>query len=368
MWGHRVGRGLRVVSSFMAAALLLCGCGQEQEPDDLVVIDQEEEGLSYQFGVAEVGNVEKTVRITCTYRQVDEQEVAFQMSGRLVDRVYVKEGDSVKKGDLLAELSSRDLERRIEDLEYSIARNELLLGYVDINENYAISALWVNYLNYSGMSENEKKNLDNNIARIQQTYRYQREDYSDALAADRAELAQLKKELSSSRVYAAMDGVVYDLKDDLEGSTSRLGEVVMMVMDTSERLFETKVPDAANLFTEGELISMHVSYSSASGQYELMPWHMEDWGETQLFVVYDGPEGGAPEVGLTGTMQVIEDRREGVLTVPRPAVFSAEERRYVYVLGTDGMREVRWVETGLYGDDTVEILSGLAEGERVILK
>ena len=368
MWDHGVRRGLRGVSTVMAAAFLLCGCEQGKEPDDLVVIEQEEEGLSYEFGVAEIGTVEKTARITCTYRQVDEQEVAFQMSGRLVDRVYVEEGDIVKKGDLLAELSSRDLEHRIEDLEYSIARFELMLGYTDINEDIAISRLWVSYLNYYSMNENGRKNLDSDIAHVQQIYRYQREDYSDALAADRAELAQLKKELGSSRVYAAMDGVVYDLKDNLEGSTSRLGEVVMTVMDTSERLFETKAPDAAKFFTEGELISMTVSYGSAAGQYELMPWHMEDWGETQLFVVYDGPESGALEVGTSGMMLVTENRREGVLTVPRSAVLSAEERRYVYVLGTDSMREVRWVETGLYGDNTVEILSGLAEGEKVILK
>ncbi len=32
------------------------------------------------------------------------------------------------------------------------------------------------------------------------------------------------------------------------------------------------------------------------------------------------------------------------------------------------MREVKWIETGLYGDSTVEVLSGLTEGERVILR
>ena len=28
----------------------------------------------------------------------------------------------------------------------------------------------------------------------------------------------------------------------------------------------------------------------------------------------------------------------------------------------------KWIETGLYGDSTVEVLSGLTEGERVILR
>ena len=32
------------------------------------------------------------------------------------------------------------------------------------------------------------------------------------------------------------------------------------------------------------------------------------------------------------------------------------------------MREVKWIEVGLAGKDKVEIVSGLVEGEKVILK
>lgn len=355
---------LKGVCVYAAAAFLLCGCGQADEADDLVIIEQEDAGAAYSFAVAEIGTVEKTTRINCTYRQMDEQEVSFQIGGRLVDHVYVEEGDSVKKGDLLVELSCQDLERRIEDLEYSIARNELLLNYADLDEECAISSLWINYFNYSGDTDI----LASRIESIQQTYRYQREDYSDALSADRAELAQLQRELSNSRIYASMDGIVYDLKDSLVGSTSRLDEVVMTIMDTSESLFETKVEDARNYFTEGETVSMTIKYGTAAGEYLLMPWHMDDWGETQLFVVYEGPAGGALEMGTVGTILTTEQKRENVLMVSTMAVWRAEDRSYVYVLSDDNAREVRWIETGLYGDSTVEVISGLTEGEKVILK
>ena len=32
------------------------------------------------------------------------------------------------------------------------------------------------------------------------------------------------------------------------------------------------------------------------------------------------------------------------------------------------MREVRWIEVGVQGDNNIEILSGLQEGEKVVLK
>ena len=364
MRDHGLSRGWRGLCVFVTTVLMLCSCGPVDEPDDLVIIERGEEGNTYEFSVVERGTVEKTVKITGTYRQVDEQEVYFQLTGRLVDQVHVKEGDRVKKGDLLIELSSKDLERKIQDLEYRISRNELLLGYVDTNEEYAISGLWVNYLNYSG----DRSSLDDMIESTRQRYRYQREDYEDAIAADRAEMEQLKTELMNSRVYASMDGIVYDMKNNLDRSTSTYGEVVMKILDTSESLFETKLTDVGNYFTEGETIPMTISFGSAAGEYLLMPWHMEEWGETQQFVVYEGEGEGGFDVGTSGLILITEDKRENVLNVPIVAVLNAEDRRYVYVLSDDGTREVRWVETGLYGDTTVEILSGLAEGERVILK
>lgn len=367
MWSHRVGKGLKIWIG-AAALLLLGGCGKAGETEDIVIIEQEEAGPVYEFGVAERTDVTKSVRVSCVYRQVSEQEVAFSISDRLVDRVYVEEGDRVTKGQLLAELSSRELERRIEDLEYRIARNQLLLEYVDQNESITISGYWVNFLYYSGMSGGDKENLDNRIADTQQVYRYQREDYSDALEADRAELAQLQRELKESRLYATVDGVVYDMKDNLEGSTSRLGETVMTIMDTSEDLFETEITDVAGIFKEGEAVSMTINYGEAVGQYELVPWHMDEWGEKQIFIVTDAPEGAVLQVGVRGTLQVVEDSREKVLAVPSASVLKAGDKYYVYVLGDDDMREVRWIETGLFGDDKVEVLSGLTEGEKVIVK
>ena len=65
---------------------------------------------------------------------------------------------------------------------------------------------------------------------------------------------------------------------------------------------------------------------------------------------------------------MVEDSRQNVLTLPVGAIKNAGEKHYVYVLGEGDVREARWVETGLFGDSLVEILSGLAEGEKVILK
>lgn len=366
MGNGRMQKRVGIICTGLSVIFLLCGCGQEEVQENLVVIEQGNEEITYNFGVVQIGDVVKTEKIRCTYRQMNEQEVSFPMSGRLVDRVYVEKGDIVKKGELLVELSSEDLERQIEDLEYRIARNELLLEYADANEANDISGLWVNYLYYSGMTEDDKEILDEGIENIQRNYRYQKEDYTDSVNADRKELELLSQELKSSRIYAEMDGVVYSLKEQLEGKTAQLGEVVMTVIDTSECVFEANVPELAGYFEEGQKIEMSLSYGGTSGVYVLTPWHMDEWDDIQLFMVYDGPENANPEVGASGTMQIVTGSRENVLCVPLNAVHDADGRKYVYVLGADNMREVKWIETGLCGDETVEILSGLEEGEKVI--
>lgn len=364
MWKRKTGVWMRRIGVFTVSALLLSGCGPKEEPEDLVVIEQETPGNTYEFVEVQIGDVVKTRRVDCRYCQTQEQEVSFPLGGRLVDRVYVEEGDTVKKGQLLAELSSLDLQRQIEDLEYKIARNELLLGYVDDNEQIRISGAWVNYLSGGGSEEAVKEQIE----ALKQSDRYQREDYSDALAADRAELEQVKKDYASSRIYAEMDGVIYNMTADLEGKTSQLGETIMTVMDTSESLFETQEPDAKEIFHEGETVSMNISFGNGAGQYLLLPYKMDEWGETQLFEVYEAPEEAVMEVGVRGTIMVMEDSRENVLTLPPAAIKNAGDKRYVYVQGENGVREARWIETGLYGDSMVEILSGLTEGEKVILK
>ena len=143
---------------------------------------------------------------------------------------------------------------------------------------------------------------------------------------------------------------------------------MITVIDGSECLFMTEVPEYASCFREGEEIYMEIVSGSGAGKYTLLPYEMENWGEQQLFSLAEGAETATIEVGTVGSIVAVVDRRSQVLCVPAAAIHSADGGEYVYVLGEDQMRAVKWVETGLHGDETVEVLSGLAEGERVILR
>ncbi len=57
--------------------------------------------------------------------------------------------------------------------------------------------------------------------------------------------------------------------------------------------------------------------------------------------------------------------RENVVVVPKEALLDKNGKSYVFVLGEDNKVEQRVVEVGARGDQNVEIITGLADGEQV---
>lgn len=353
----------------MAAVLGFGGCGPaEQEQDRLLIMEQETEKIRYELGEACIGNVVLTERIPCTYLQKEEQEICFSVSGRRISEVAVRPGDSVVKGQLLAELADDNSAEKIEELEYRIARNRLLLEYVDVNENNEISARWLQFLYRSGGTAQEEEKVRESVSRLQQDNEFLREDYSDAIYLDEMELENLKKESAAGRIYAGMNGTVSWVKKNLEGSTCAAGEVVIKILNGSEGLFVAEGKEYGALFQEGIPVRMSIGLGTAAGEYELLPCETEKWDEKLTFTLSEKYEGVMIDMGTSGTISVVLDSREGVLAVPVRGVHKAEDKYYVYVIGENGLREVRWVETGLFGDESVEITMGLEQGEKVVLR
>ena len=95
----------------------------------------------------------------------------------------------------------------------------------------------------------------------------------------------------------------------------------------------------------------------------------EDWLNPDLKVYstdvgIDGTH-DALKTGMTGKVTVIIDKLQDVLYVPIQCVVTVEDKKICYVAGSPAQK--REVETGLFNDNFVEIKSGLAEGEKVLL-
>lgn len=365
---RRTKSGGRILALLLAGCMLT-GCSSAVgEDEDLILVEKEVETMTYEMAVVSVGDVRKSEKTKCVYQQVNDESLSFGVSGKRIAKVYVKEGEDVVKGQILAELDLGNVEEQVRDLEYNIARNELNLSYIEPNMNNEISSLWLKFIYQSGQSDGERKALEENVKGVQQRYRYAQEDCEDALALDRAQLAQLQKSMKESVLRAGINGTISKIQERLEGSTSVKDEEIIKIIDSTECLFAVDDLSLRDCFSEGVEVDMSIAYGSGAGDYKLVPYDIGNWKDVFLFSISDGNQDAVIEVGTMGTMRYTTDYRTQVLTVPLRAVHQADGKSFVYVLGENQMREVKWIETGLFGDDKVEVISGLAEGEKVIVK
>jgi len=95
----------------------------------------------------------------------------------------------------------------------------------------------------------------------------------------------------------------------------------------------------------------------------------EDWlnPDLKVYATDIGIDGthDSLKTGMTGKVTIIIDKLQDVLYVPIQSVVTIEDKKVCYVDGSPA--EKREVETGLFNDNFVEIKSGLAEGEQVLL-
>lgn len=338
----------------MMSAISLAGCASATEEDDkVIIVEQETAPAEYTMVVAKIDDVVKTKRVTSYYRQMHDEELSFTVSGRMVSNVYVEEGDSVKKGQLLAELEDNNATQRMEDLEYRIAKNQLTLDYLELNRDYEVSMLWLQGQGYRGES-------------VMRSYEQRKEDCEDTLMLDRMELEGIKADMGISKLYAGMDGTVSFVKNRLKGSTSTKEEMVIKIIDTTACLFEVEDMTYAQYFTPETVTNLTISSGTGAGSYTVVPYEMDKWEDVMYFTLTGEGEDASIEVDAMGTLMVVTAYKEQVLTLPTESVHKAGEEYFVYVMGDGGVREVKWIEIGLQGDKTVEVTSGLEEGDRVI--
>ena len=77
-----------------------------------------------------------------------------------------------------------------------------------------------------------------------------------------------------------------------------------------------------------------------------------------------------PEEELLGksvSVELILQKREDVILVPRNVVSMYSGESYVQVL-EDGIKKERVIETGIKNAAYIEVINGLSEGEEVIIK
>lgn len=381
---------------FMTVPLLCAACSilpaEEELPAAPVIHSYET--IEYELSVVMRGDIELTKKVKCTYTSAKQERYSFSLGGVYIDKVYVSEGQQVKKGALLAQLESGDLADQIADQEYAVRALEVRQTNLPERQRLELESqntvlegmeaqiddLMAHSMNYEPGEEryelqrqaNEilirKLELEKTKDDLLKEHEKQRQEAEDALYIARLRLKELQEDLRERQIYADINGTVIYLQQVKEGDRSEKGKNFVVLADFDTVVFTVKGEDT-QYFPVGTEVTVlcgkkELPVLSVEASKLGLSQKEEDEAVAYLQLLQPDP---TLENGASGSIELTLDRQEDVLYVDKKAIKSADGAKYVYILDERGLRVLQEVTTGLENGTYVEIVSGLAEGDSVIL-
>jgi macrolide-specific efflux system membrane fusion protein len=192
------------------------------------------------------------------------------------------------------------------------------------------------------------------------------------LALAQAKYDAAKAMLKSLEIKAPFDGVILESKAEM-GVTYPDEETLFTVGDPKALEVQANITEEdfpiVSLGQEVELFFDARSDVTVLGKVDrIIPKRLEgDSPRYQIFITLnDVPDGLAD--GMTADASITITKRENVLCLPRSIVRASGVDEVTLKVWVDQVVETRQVTVGLRGDSDVEILSGLNEGDQVVIQ
>src|SRR5579864_820016 len=354
----------------------------------------------------EKGDLAKSVVATGKVTPITKVEVKSKASG-IVKKLLVDYGDRVKKGQLLAQLDKVEIEAQVEQSRAAVQAAEASLTSSEADferakvdaEGPDVPLLKRAYERAIGMAkegvvstsalEDAQKNYElalnkQNVSKAQVTVLKAKIAQSQGqLAQDRANLKQLEEQLSYTDIESPIDGVVLSRDVEMGDAVSSIlvlgssATLVMTLGDTSEVYVKGKVDesDIGKVYL-GQPARIKVeSFKDKTFQGKvtrISPMGVEKDNVTtfEVRVSINNP-GGELKAEMTANAEIILDEHKNVLQIPEGAIMYDKDKKASVEIPDpkekDGKKKIP-VEIGISNGAKTELLSGLKEGDQVVLQ
>jgi RND family efflux transporter MFP subunit len=300
----------------------------------------------------ELREVDDVYAADAVIESVRQATVSAQIAGQLT-QLYVDAGDRVKRGQLLARIDTREADAQVATAGAQVARAEAALAQAQLEHDRTKSLVAQNFVSHAAL---DKADADLKTARA-------------ALDAARAGTSQAAAGRSFAELRAPIDGVVSRRLMEL-GELATPGRGVIEIHDPAALRAVGTIPQfvlpRASRVDQADIELPSIGKRVKAARVTVLPAADPRLLSTQVRA--DLPA-AAPAGIVPGTAAkvLVPTGRSRKLVVPAAAVVRRSELTAVYVLA-DGARQLRQVRVGnRVSDDAVEVLAGLAAGERVAL-
>lgn len=334
--------GLLLMLAFTA------GCGQKEEEvkNQITIASYDAANTAAEY--VKRGDLDAGETAFLTLQSSQLREYAFGVSGLLIEKVYVAEGDVVETGTLLAEAENADLKMNVTKADAEI---------ISINENIT---------HYSSLldSAKEKKsdNPDKRQTNLDEISRYELKlaQLNDSLVVAQQKAAEWRKQLAQTQIYADMDGCIEYVGEYGNGLTSD-ERMAFIKMGAQDEVFVGTIEGSQEFFA-GQEIEILIGESMYPAEILLV--ETADTSTTIQVVTKE-------YVDLTDITFAEfvwnEEYLEDVLYVPTEAVVTVNGEHYLYVYDENGFPDPVKVIVGKMGPKYTSIEDGIKEGELVEL-
>jgi HlyD family secretion protein len=334
--------------------------------------------------------MERSVQVSGSFYAREKSTLSVKVAGRL-EFIAVDIGSVVRKGDKLAQVDLTDYELRVKQAEAVLSQARAAIGLPLSGEDDAVE------VEASGAVREAKALLDEafkNRARVRQLVLEKLAPQTDLDATEaahavavsrhqeavesvrarqalvvqrRAELNIARKQLSDSTTRAPFDGVVQERLAS-PGEFVQGGAPLLVIAAVNPLRLRLEVPELESTeIRPGQLVRVRVGRAGTVYQTEIARVSpiLTD-SNRMLLVEADVPTDPALRPGLFAEAEIVIRKDDPGLCVPESAITSFVGLDKVFLL-KQGKAVERGVTTGRRAEHWVEIVNGLAAGDRVIL-
>lgn len=287
-----------------------------------------------------------------------EVRVGSSVSG-VVSRLFVRIGDRVEKGQLLAELDARELVARRDAAEAAVRLASANLSYThaDLHRKQELGTV--------------KVIAPSELELAQQAYGVAEQQYKQA----QANLADAVTQLSYGKIFAPIAGTV-------ESVSTQEGETVAasFAAPTFVTLLDLSRLEVWAYVDETDIGKIHVGQNASFtvdtyGDYEFAGKVTAIYPQAQIrdnvvdyvtVIRFQPPRDRILRPEMTTTVRVALEQRQNVLALPVRVIHREGKRQFVMSRVADHP-ERRWITTGLRDDSYWEITDGLRENDEVLV-
>lgn len=307
---------------------------------------------AYTLGQVSRSQISMVIDATGTIQPVNSVDLSATASGTL-EAVYVRQNEKVTKGEVLANIESKALTSSMKQAENTLTNKK---SYFDrLNDLYKQGAV-----SYQVMDDARLAYLNAQTA------------YEKAEA-----------DLNDTVIISPMDGTVI-------GEPMKVGETVSQGL--SNQMVIVRVADLSSMKIEllvdetdiGEVaFGQKVSFTVDAYPGKLFHGIVNDISKRQytasasstasssvvyytVYVDIDREELDGLYPSMTARAEIKGRENENALVVPITALRSDTTGSYVYRKGEDGLSKV-YVKTGITTDKEVEVISGVNEGDEIVI-